>query len=236
MYYETSFRVIIYLGALEGLRNSHITVYQREMPSKNAKTQKPAAAAAPARATKKPEAAPVAAAPAQTATASEPQNEVTSEVTALQRLETEYNGLLAEFTRLSSEHTALRNRFRTYHASVTRELKAAQKQSKKGRKQAKGDRPPSGFVKPTRISNELAAFLKVKPGTEMARTDVTKAINAYVTDNGLKNKTNGRIIEPDTALSKLLKLNKGEQLTYFNLQRYMTPHFAKQNKQPTASA
>jgi len=208
------------------------------MPSKNAKTQKPASAATPARVTKKPEAAPApatAAAP-QTASASEPQNEVASEVTALQRLETEYNGLLAEFTRLSSEHTALRNRFRTYHASVTRELKAAQKQSKKGRKQAKGDRPPSGFVKPTRISNELAAFLKVKPGTEMARTDVTKAINAYVTDNGLKNKTNGRIIEPDSALSKLLKLNKGEQLTYFNLQRYMTPHFAKQNKQPTASA
>ena len=209
------------------------------MPSKNAKTQKPAAAAAPARATKQSQqAASATAAPAQTApaTASEPQNEVATEVTALQRLETEYNGLLAEFTRLSSEHTALRNRFRTYHASVTRELKAAQKQSKKGRKQAKGDRPPSGFVKPTRISNELAAFLKVKPGTEMARTDVTKAINAYVTDNGLKNKTNGRIIEPDNALSKLLKLNKGEQLTYFNLQRYMTPHFAKQNKQPTASA
>jgi len=209
------------------------------MPSKNAKTQKPAAAAAPARATKQSQqAASATAAPAQTApaTASEPQNEVATEVTALQRLETEYNGLLAEFTRLSSEHTALRNRFRTYHASVTRELKAAQKQSKKGRKQAKGDRPPSGFVKPTRISNELAAFLKVKPGTEMARTDVTKAINAYVTDNGLKNKTNGRMIEPDNALSKLLKLNKGEQLTYFNLQRYMTPHFAKQNKQPTASA
>lgn len=207
------------------------------MPSKNAKTQKPAAAAAPARATKKSEAAPAAtAAPAQATTSTEPQNEVTTEVTALQRLETEYNGLLAEFTRLSSEHTALRNRFRTYHASVTRELKAAQKQSKKGRKQAKGDRPPSGFVKPTRISNELAAFLKVKPGTEMARTDVTKAINAYVTDNGLKNKTNGRIIEPDNALSKLLKLNKGEQLTYFNLQKYMTPHFAKQTKQPTATA
>jgi upstream activation factor subunit UAF30 len=204
------------------------------MPSKNAKTQKPAAAAATPRAAKKTE-APAAAAPVQVA-AAEPQNEVATEVTALQRLEAEYNGLLAEFTRLSSEHTSLRNRFRTYHASVTRELKAAQKQSKKGRKQAKGDRPPSGFVKPTRISNELAAFLKVKPGTEMARTDVTKAINAYVTDNGLKNKTNGRIIEPDSALSKLLKLNKGEELTYFNLQKYMTPHFAKQNKQSTTSA
>jgi len=207
------------------------------MPSKNTKTSKPAVTAAPARATKKPEVSAAATVPVQTATAvAEPQNEVAVEVTAIQRLESEYNQILAEFTRLSSEHTALRNRFRTYHACVTRELKAAQKQSKKGRKQAKGDRPPSGFVKPTRISNELAAFLKVKPGTEMARTDVTKAINTYVTENGLKNKTNGRIIEPDNALSKLLKLNKGDELTYFNLQKYMTPHFAKQNKQPAANA
>lgn len=209
------------------------------MPAKTANTKKPVAATA-VKTSKKVSETPKSAAPVnETVAAAETQNTVVEETTTttpLERLEKEYTHLLAEFNRISADHTKLRNSFRAYHASVTREMKIAQKQGKRGRKQAKGDRPPSGFVKPTLISNELAAFLKVKPGTEMARTDVTKAINVYVTQHNLKNKTNGRVIEPDAALSKLLKLNKGDELTYFNLQKYMTPHFSKQGKPLAASS
>lgn len=198
------------------------------MPSKTTtKSQKPAAAAA-ARPSKKETKV---AAPATPATpvpvAAEPKNEVEESKSALQRLEEFSQQLLADFNKLSADHTALRNRFRAYNTSVLRELKAAQKQSKKTRRQPKGDRAPSGFVKPALISNELAAFLKVKAGTMMARTEVTKAINAYVKTHNLKDKNNGRIIQADAALSKLLKLKSGDELTYFNLQRYMTPHFSK---------
>lgn len=203
-----------------------MNVYQVEMPAKT-KTTKTAAsakketkAAAPAKAAAAP--APVAAAPAP---AAEPQNEV--EVTALERLEQDYNALLADFNKMAADHTALRNRFRAFNTVVVRELKAAQKQSKKRTRQVKGDRPPSGFVKPTLISNELASFLKVKSGTMMARTEVTKAINAYVREHDLKDKNNGRVIQADSALKNLLRLKKGDELTYFNLQRYMTPHFTK---------
>ena len=61
----------------------------------------------------------------------------------------------------------------------------------------------------------------------MARTEVTREINAYIRTNSLQDKKNGRKINPDSALSKLLKLKKTDELTYFNLQRYMSPHFAK---------
>lgn len=80
------------------------------------------------------------------------------------------------------------------------------------------------------ISNELADFIKQPHGTEMARTDVTKEINKYIRANDLQDKLNGRQIHPDKQLSSLLKLTKEDQLTYFNLQKYMTHHFAKSGK------
>jgi upstream activation factor subunit UAF30 len=82
-------------------------------------------------------------------------------------------------------------------------------------------------VKPTLISAELASFLGKTAGTEMARTEVTREINAYIRDHQLQDKANGRIINADTKLSSLLKIPAGEELTYFNLQRYMSPHFTK---------
>ena len=70
----------------------------------------------------------------------------------------------------------------------------------------------------------------------MARTEVTREINAYIRSNKLQDSDNGRKINADAALSKLLKLKKSDELTYFNLQRYMSPHFAKAgNPVPEAS-
>ena len=115
---------------------------------------------------------------------------------------------------------------------MQRELKQASKITAKKAKR-KGSRAPSGFVKPTKISDELATFLSKPAGSEMARTDVTREINAYIRANNLQDKENGRKINPDNKLSKLLKLGKSDELTYFNLQRYMSHHFAKANKPVT---
>ena len=61
----------------------------------------------------------------------------------------------------------------------------------------------------------------------LPRTDVTKSINAYIKEHKLQNPKNGREIFPDDTLRKLLKIQKGDELTFFNLQKYMSPHFAK---------
>jgi chromatin remodeling complex protein RSC6 len=201
-------------------------------PVKNTKpaTESAAKSAAPAKAVKKeskPAAAPKAAEPvAPVATEPAAENVVTTADT-IAALEQDFANAIAAMARISADMAKLKTDLRAYHSRAVREVKAASKAKGRRTKAKTGDRPASGFVKPTLISNELAAFLGVKAGTEMARTEVTKALHAYIQSHQLKNKDNGRIIEADGALSKLLKLQKGEELTYFNLQKYMTPHFAK---------
>ena len=141
---------------------------------------------------------------------------------------------LAKLQQLGVLISSLKAEYRTLEKKWTRELKTAQKQSSK-RKRKAGNRAPSGFVKPTRISDELAKFLEKPSGSEMARTEVTRDINKYIRTNNLQDKENGRKINPDSKLATLLKLKKTDELTYFNLQRYMSPHFAKASKDLVAA-
>ena len=124
-----------------------------------------------------------------------------------------------------SSLSALRADFKNLERKYMKELKASQKLNI--RKKRKANRAPSGFVKPTKISAELATFLGKPLGFEMARTEVTREINKYIRQHNLQDSVNGRKINPNPALAKLLKLNPTDQLTYFNLQRYMSPHFQK---------
>jgi upstream activation factor subunit UAF30 len=147
----------------------------------------------------------------------------------------EFTDFMAKLQQLSATISSLKTEFRSLEKKASRELKTAAKASHK-RKRKTGNRSPSGFVKPTLISDELATFLGKTSGTEMARTEVTREINAYIRANQLQDTTNGRRINADTKLSSLLKLASGEELTYFNLQRYMSPHFAKTAAAVVASA
>jgi chromatin remodeling complex protein RSC6 len=148
-------------------------------------------------------------------------------------------GMYADYSnKLQAAHatwTALRSEFRILERQTARELKNAQKASMK-KKRKVGNRAPSGFVKPTLISNELAGFLGKPEGSEMARTDVTREINKYIRTNNLQDKENGRKINPDKKLTSLLKLKKDDELTYFNLQRYMSPHFAKASSSASSAS
>lgn len=116
--------------------------------------------------------------------------------------------------------------YKLLEKSVSKELKAASK-SKKGKKASSGNRQPSGFVKPSVITEELMTFLGKEPGTMMSRVEVSKGINEYITTNSLKDKTSGRQINADAKLAALLKLGKDDVLTYFNLQRFLNIHFVK---------
>ena len=185
----------------------------------------PAPASKAAKAPKTPKTdAPVAPSPAPVAAAS---TDAHTEGSALEgsSLSSLFSDFGSKLQTLSSGLSTLRSDFRTLERHVAREMRAAQKISKRKRKS--GNRAPSGFVKPTLISKELANFLGKPVGTEWARTEVTREINAYIRTHNLQDKENGRKINPDTKLRSLLQLKKDEELTYFNLQKYMSPHFAK---------
>jgi len=140
----------------------------------------------------------------------------------------------AKLQQMAGLFASMKSDYKTLEKVFARELKSAQKNSKK--RKTSGNRQPSGFVKPTRISDELAKFLNKTIGTEMARTEVSKEINAYIREKGLQDKENGRKIHPDAGLSKLLALTAVDELTYFNLQRYMKHHFIKESVTVSASA
>ena len=185
--------------------------------SKSSKTSKSTKSAAAPVAPAAPAAAPVEAAPAQPS------------------LSQAFSDLLGQLASLRTQLTAVTSQARALSKRSERELRAAAKAGRK-RPRKSGTRSPSGFVKPTLISKELAQFLGKEVGTEMARTDVTREINGYIRAHKLQDPKNGRRILPDSKLRKLLKIKKDEELTYFNLQRYMSPHFAKSGKSASQSS
>jgi len=132
-----------------------------------------------------------------------------------------------KFNQLSSLVSSMKAEFKALEKSVAKELKIADKASQK-RKRASGNRAPSGFVKPTLISDELAIFLSKDKGSKHARTAVSKEINNYIRANKLQDPANGRKINADAKLGQLLKLIETDELTYFNLQKFMKHHFIKE--------
>lgn len=138
-------------------------------------------------------------------------------------MEYQFDTLLTQVQMVTQQLSGIKNTIKMLEKKTARDLKLANKSKKK----SKGARKPSGFVKPALISNELANFLNKPQGTELARTEVTKIINEYIRENKLQDPTNGRKILPDKKLTDLLSVKKEDELTYFNLQRYMSPHFAK---------
>lgn len=191
----------------------------------------PAASSAAPKASKK-AAAKVEAAPAAPAPAVSVATDAVVDVSSLPLKMTEFNAKLQQLIGLLS---TVKNDFKTLEKSVAREMKNAQKLSSKKRRN-NGNRKPSGFIKPTRISDELAEFLGKNVGTEMARTEVSKEINTYIQTHGLQDKSNGRKINPDAKLTKLLKISKDDELTYFNLQKFMKHHFVKADAAAAATA
>jgi chromatin remodeling complex protein RSC6 len=127
---------------------------------------------------------------------------------------------------LISAATQLKTLIKNTDKQVAKELKMASK-STKHKKKTTGTRAPSGFAKPTLISDELAVFLGKDLNTLMSRTEVSKEINVYIKNNSLKDETNGKIIHPDEKLEKLLNVGKEIELTYFNLQHYLKHHFPR---------
>lgn len=108
--------------------------------------------------------------------------------------------------------------------------KRAKKLARERKPRRRNSSKPSGFALPTSISDELCTFMNKEKNELVARTDVTRYIIKYVKENELQNKENGQIIEPNEVLKTLLNVGDGDRLTYFNIQKFMNPHFHKCSK------
>lgn len=124
-----------------------------------------------------------------------------------------------------STASAMKQNIRNISKLSARVSKNAEKSTKRKKNTQSGKL--SGFEKPTLISDELAVFFGKEKGSRMARTEVSKLIHQYVKAHNLQNKENRRIIHPDAKLKKLLD-SKDDELTYFNLQKYLKHHFKKE--------
>ena len=154
--------------------------------------------------------------------------------------ETPYADQFSELMTMADTFLTMARAFKSHvqklEKQVHRDHKQLQKKAKgKRKRQVDPDAPPSGFAKPGPVSDELRSFLNLGKDELIARTAVTQAINAYCKEHNLQNKEDKRKIIPDAPMRKLLKLNKGDELTFFNLQTYLKVHFPnKDGVYPTA--
>jgi upstream activation factor subunit UAF30 len=179
-------------------------------PKKAAKEVTAAPVAAPVVVSSTPVEA-VAAAPAGPTTSLD--EDLKTVTTSLTTLRDTVAGLLAQVKKLDKR--------------VHREIKDARKRKRRSKPEEGADakpRTPSIFERPVQVTDDLCVFLGKPKGTQMSRSEVTKAVNNYVKEKNLKNKHD---ITPDASLKKLLALPEGTSLTYFNLQKYLNPHYIK---------
>ena len=145
----------------------------------------------------------------------------------------------AVVTELDSAMTTIRNlkaRLQKLEKQVHRDTKALNKKAngKRARKPRDPNAPKSGFAKEGPVSDEMRKFLGLKKDELISRTDVTKRIHEYCKSKNLQNPDDKRQIKPDASLRKLLKMGKGDDLTFFNLQKFMKVHFPnKEGVYPT---
>jgi upstream activation factor subunit UAF30 len=170
--------------------------------------------------------APVAA-PVVVAPVSAPAAEAPAAAAPATTLEEDIKTVTSNLTTMRETVATLLGQIKRLEKRVHREIKDARKRKRRVKTDENGvevKRAPSIFERPTPISNDLCHFLGKTNGSMMSRSEVTKAVNTYVKEKNLKNKHD---IKPDAALKKLLGVPEGEQLTYFNLQRYLNKHYLK---------
>ena len=137
----------------------------------------------------------------------------------------QFEQLISQLTLMKTQITGIQQNIKHIEKTVKKQMKGLKKEVVKTKN--KGNRQPSGFAKPSKVTKELCEFMNKEEGTEIARTDVTRALVAYIKENKLENTSNSKIISPDNKLKLLLGLNDDQELTYFNIQKYMNKHFVK---------
>ena len=170
------------------------------------------------------------------------------------KIDLEFNNTINSMKTLIVDARGVLSSYKALHKRVSKRLKVLNKKPRGGKRKGGNQKTnPSGFNKPTKITDALAKFLSVEKGTCLPRTDVTRRINAYIKEHNLQgmtrtdkngiDKNDNRYINTTlpksdkrykaaTTLKKLLVPTT--DLSYFNLQTFLSPHFIKEPKKVTA--
>jgi upstream activation factor subunit UAF30 len=126
------------------------------------------------------------------------------------------------FETIQTEITALRAEVKTL-TKLIRKIKNTQEDpdGEKAKKRAENN----GFNRKQEITPKLREFLVLPEGDLISRSEVTKFINKYILEKGLKHPENGRQIVLDDTLRALLAPPPEVVVTYLNLQKYLSPHY-----------
>jgi chromatin remodeling complex protein RSC6 len=151
--------------------------------------------------------------------------DITTDTQVNDELFSQFEQLISQLTSMKTQITGIQQNIKQLEKSVKKQMKGLKKEVVKTKN--KGNRQPSGFAKPSKVTKELCVFMNKAEGSEIARTEVTRALVAYIKENKLENTSNSKIISPDDKLKILLGLDDSQELTYFNIQKYMNKHFVK---------
>lgn len=135
----------------------------------------------------------------------------------------QFANLLNSLSSFKSQISMLSAQVKSIEKNVKKQMRQLEREVQKNKN--KGNRKASGFAVPTKISSDLCKFMGKPEGSEMARTEVTKYIIHYIKSNNLPDKEKKKVIKPDNALKSLLGVKSTDEVTYFNLQKYMNKHF-----------
>ena len=127
---------------------------------------------------------------------------------------------------IAADLTAIRSELKSL-TKIVRKIKAKQEDpdGEKAKKRAENN----GFNRKQKITEKLATFLGLEKTELVSRSEVTKSINKYITEKGLKHPENGRVLVMDDKLKELLQPGETQE-TYLNLQKFLSPHYVKEDK------
>jgi len=162
--------------------------------------------------------------------------EVADQVLEESSTEILFNKAINQFQDIQNAMKTLHSNLKVLQKEILRERKESKKKESKIKKKSDKKKSPSGFAKPSPISSELASFLGLSSSEQIARTDVTSKVIAYVKAHNLQNPENKKQIVPDAKLATILQ-SGNDVVTFFNLQTYLKKHFLSNTtvEQPSLS-
>jgi chromatin remodeling complex protein RSC6 len=160
--------------------------------------------------------------------ATEIATETVTKIESSEQLKSILNGLTEQATAIKTMINTVRNVIKDSEKQ-SKELEKLRNKRTRVKTERSADALPSGITKPVAISEELAVFLEVAPGTLVPRNEVTKGVSAYVKKNDISDPANKqRFVLDDRPAAKVLRVllgNPQEDVTYFNLQKYLKHHY-----------